>query len=118
MNESLLPDDKLPGWFTYPNNFITAVESGLLDVGQWQILTGDWLLVRLEGLKKRFPDRHLVPFARRLDSDDIACWEQDSPTEVRIVHDFAAPGWEERERYPSFDAWVRAAKSEGPDFDT
>ncbi len=116
MANDLIPEDRIPEWFSYPSEFITAVENGFLDLGPWQVLTGEWLLIRFEGLKKRFPDRQLVPFARRLDCDDVACWERDAPTEVRVIHDFAAPGWERCEGYPSFQAWLNAAQSEAPDF--
>jgi hypothetical protein len=92
MNDAFVPEEQLPSWFSYPKEFIGAVESGVCDVGPWQILSGTWLIVRLEGLKKRFPDRDLVPFARRLDSDDVACWERTLPGAVQIIHDFAASG--------------------------
>lgn len=112
MNIDLLSAEEIPPWFSYPKDFLCALQSGLRDVGAWQILDGKWLRVRHEGIKKRFPDRDLVPFARRLDCDDVACWDSKSSPSVEVVHDFSAPGWEERDSYPSFQAWLLAVQEE------
>ncbi|WP_256082111.1 hypothetical protein [Massilia sp. YIM B04103] len=117
MKTDLLNSDELPTWFTYPSDFVEQVQAGLGDIGPWQILKGQWLHVRHEGLKKRFPDRDLVPFARRLDDDDVACWDSRQPTHVFIVHDFSAPGWEERAEFSSFQAWMLAAQEDAKDYD-
>ncbi len=113
----LLDINDLPEWFTYPDDFLEKVRDGVIDIGPWQFLHGTWLQVRYAGIKKRFPDRSLIPFARRLDNDDIACRDQNQPTVICIVHDFCAPGWERREEFPSFHAWLLAAQEEAKDFD-
>jgi len=82
-----------------------------------QFLEGQWLRVRLEGLRKRYPDRDLMPFARRLDNDDVACWDQKKPASVYIVHEFSAPGWEGRGECTSFQSWYLAAQEEARDYD-
>lgn len=115
--DKLLRVSELPNWFTYPQDFLTQVNEGNLDIGPWQVLTGHWLRTRREGLDKRFPKRILIPFARRMDNDDIACWEEGASIAVRIVHDFAAPGWEEREEYASFGDWLVAARLDAEDYD-
>lgn len=117
MTKELLDATELPSWFAYPSDFLQEVQSGLLDIGPWQILLGKWLRVRHDGLKKRFPDRSLVPFARRLDNDDVACWDRDASGGVCVVHDFSAPGWERRAEYGSFAAWHQAARAEADDYD-
>lgn len=115
--EKLLSVTELPDWFTYPPDFLKEVAEGNLDIGPWQFLTGQWLRVRYEGLKKRFPERDLIPFARRLDNDDIACWEGGASDAVRVVHDFAAPGWEKRDEYSSFEEWHAVAKLDAENYD-
>ncbi|MEM8696557.1 MAG: hypothetical protein AAGE05_11095 [Pseudomonadota bacterium] len=119
MNDlKLIPDFDLPQWFEYPEAFLNYLSqyisnSGLLDLGpSWQILTGELLLLRDDGLKKNFPRWQLVPFARRVDSDDMACWENVSFPAVQVVHDYCSPKYARREIYPSFEAWVEAAQSE------
>jgi hypothetical protein len=88
-----------------------------IDVGPWQILEGDWLRVRHLGLETRFSQRDLVPFARRLDYDDVACWDGTAPHSVHVIHDFCAPGCEVRERFPSFLTWLFTAQEEAKDYD-
>jgi hypothetical protein len=111
----LLNAKELPTWFSYPEDFLELVRRGVVDIGPWQLLEGSWLRVRHDGLKKRFPARSLVPFARRVDCDDVACWDESRPQKVCVVHDFAAPGWEGREEYESFQAWYTAAQEEAGD---
>ncbi len=118
MINELLDEFEKPDWFKYPAEFLRALERNVVDIGPWQFLSGQWLSVRHEGLKRRFPNRKLVPFARRLDNDDIACWEQGKAASVHIVHDFSASGWEDRENYPSFEAWYIAAKDDAKDYDS
>jgi hypothetical protein len=113
----LLDIHELPGWFTYPDDFLETIRNGVFDIGPWQFLYGTWLRVRYDGLKKRFPDRNLMPFARRLDNDDVACWDQRKPKTICIVHDFSAPGWENREEFPSYNAWLLAAQEAAKDYD-
>jgi hypothetical protein len=117
MKPDLLSAEEIPSWFAYPTDFLSVVQSGLRDIGAWQVLDGKWLRIRHEGLKKRFPDRDLVPFARRLDCDDVACWDSKSSPSVEVVHDFSAPGWEERDSFPSFQAWLLAAQEEAKGYD-
>ncbi|WP_217426983.1 hypothetical protein [Pandoraea pneumonica] len=113
----LLTPEELPSWFSYPEDFLQAIDEGLYDIGPWQILNGERLRMRHNGLKSRYPVHDLVPFARRLDTDDVACWDVKAPGAVQIIHDFAGPGWEVRESYPSFLGWLAAAKEEAKDYD-
>ena len=84
----------------------------------WQLLFGEWVKVRADGLRKRYPNRRLVPFARRFTSDDVACWEGSDNESVVVVHDFASKGWEDRkERYSGFWEWYRAAMDEMIEFE-
>jgi hypothetical protein len=115
--DDLLNRSELPSWFIYPSEFLNVVNDGVVDIGPWQFLTGQWLRVRILGLRKRFPDRELVPFARRLDSDDVACWDGHSLGAVSVVHDFCAPGWEKRESFDSFAAWYQSAQTEAENYD-
>jgi hypothetical protein len=105
----ILTDKELPKWFYYPKQFIKIVDLGLINIEPWTILMDEQLHNRFIGLQKRYPGRSLIPFARREDNDDVACWEKDQGEMVVIVHDFATPGYEDRGRFDNFWDWFRVA---------
>lgn len=106
----LLESAVLPPGFEYPREFLRVVELGLTDLEPWLVIDGEQLRRRHQGLRERYPDRSLVPFARRQDNDDVACWDLDrSDRRVVIVHDFASPGWERRTEFADFNDWLRQA---------
>ena len=86
----LLNEKELPVGFYYPDDFKRIVSQGLLDFDPWIILQGDRLITRFNGIKNRYPSRELIPFARREDNDDVACWEVNKPGKVIIIHDFTS----------------------------
>lgn len=104
----MLSQEELPDGFVYPDEFLRAVDSGLVGLEPWWLLEADNLRSRVSGIRQRFPERRLVPFARREDNDDVACWDLDSGT-VRVIHDFTTPGRENRAEYSTFYEWMRAA---------
>lgn len=105
----LLPPELLPRGFTYPREFLRIVEQGIVDLSPWHLLGGDRARIRREGLQQRYPDKNLVPFARRQDNDDVACWEGQNTQQIVIIHDYASPGWENARKFPSFWDWFRVA---------
>ncbi|MGY3676572.1 hypothetical protein [Streptomyces sp. TE33382] len=104
----LLTSADLPEGFEYPAEFIRVVELRLTNLEPWWIFDGGLLRRRAVGLRERYPERRLVPFARREDTDDVACWDL-AQGDVAVIHDMASPGWEQRERFPDFNAWLRQA---------
>ncbi|HET6293163.1 MAG TPA: hypothetical protein VFG33_07310 [Kribbella sp.] len=104
-----IADQDLPAGFSYPASFLRVVELGLVDLEPWCILDGERLNERYRGLQERYQARELVPFARRQDNDDVACWDVSEGSKVLIIHDFADLGWELRQVLPSFYAWLRQA---------
>ena len=103
----LLEKNELPDWFEYPDEINILIEQNLLDFDPWIILTKDRLKSRFVGVQQRYPNRDLVPFARREDNDDIACWEKGK--EVVIIHDFASKGYEGGKDSTPFWNWLRQA---------
>lgn len=104
----LLSVDDLPEGFEYPPEFVRVVELGLTNIEPWWIIDGDRLRDRFVGLRERYRERSLVPFAVRQDNDDVACWDT-AAGNVAIVHDFASPGYEQRAELRGFYAWFRQA---------
>lgn len=112
----LLPIGDLPNGFTYPAEYIRTVELGLRNFEPWWIIDGRFLRDRFVGLKERYPELSLVPFAFREDNDDVACWDTVSRNVV-IIHDFASPGYERRAELVDFHAWLRLAVDDFIEFE-
>jgi hypothetical protein len=108
LNELLEIQNKFHG-FSYPKAYIKAIELNLVDLDIWYIMDDKQVLLRLDGLQKRYPKRKLVPFARRDDNDDIACFEIDGGGKVIIIHDYANEGWEQRKEFSDFWCWFESA---------
>ncbi|RPF22248.1 hypothetical protein [Myceligenerans xiligouense] len=116
MADLLRPAD-LPSGFTYLRQFVRVVELGIVDLEPWRILGGDRLARRAAGLRNRYRERVLVPFAERIDNDDIACWDLDRDGQVVVVHDFASPGWEHVAAFADFYDWLRQAVEDLIEYD-
>lgn len=112
-----LTEKELPKWFNYPQQFLRIVELGLVNLEPWTVLMDEPLRNRFKGLQERYPNRQLLPFARREDNDDVACWEQDRGELVVIVHDFASPGYENVAEYDGFWEWFREAVEDMIEYD-
>lgn len=105
----LLSDEDKPLGFVYPKELHKLIELGLVDFEVWYVLNQERARIRLEGLKERYPNRRLIPFAKRDDCDDIACFDMDNSNKVCIIHDFASSGYEQRESFNSLWEWLRFA---------
>jgi len=97
--------------FQYPASFLKAIDLNLVNF-LWYVMDGDQVVSRIEGLKRRYPARRLIPFARRDDNDDIACFEIGKGEKVEIIHDFASAGYEQRNEYDDFWKWLEVAVKE------
>ena len=92
-------------------------------IGNWWCLDDEGTAERgYDQLKERYPQRHVLPFARDIGSDDIACFvlsDPESNAPIVVIHDYAPPQIAVRERYDSFEEWVDAVRSraEGQDCD-
>ena len=95
--------------FEYPKSFEKIVELNLVDFDIWHLLDSDWAAELYQGLQTRYPDRKLIPFAKRSDCDDTACFEIGKGGTVQLIHDFASPGWEQRQEFPDCWAWLAQA---------
>lgn len=98
--------------YVYPAEFIKIVELNLVDFEMWYLMSNEQVDIRVKGLKVRYPSRNLIPFARRDDCDDIACFEIGKGNRVQIIHDFAGEGFEQRKEYKCFWDWFRDAIDE------
>ena len=118
MSAFFLPADDVPAGFSYPASFRLLVERGLLNWEPWELLDGAPLAARFDGVRRRYPSRSLVPFARRGDRDDVACWDLDrNPGVISIIEDFAPAGDEQTGLLESLGDWVRLALADMVEFE-
>lgn len=115
--ELRLDEVELPEWFEYPTSFKRIVRLELVDLEPWYIMNGARVEERMESLKTRYPTRDLIPFARRDDNDDLACWERGKGEMVVVIHDYSRPGEEEIRAFATFWDWFRSAIDEMIEFD-
>jgi hypothetical protein len=100
---------ELPSWFIYPGEFKRLIQLGIVDLAAWHMLDRPAAIKLMAGLATRFPNRSVVPFACKADTDDVACWDKSMPGKVVLIHDWASPGYEQRDVYEDFWSWFRDA---------
>lgn len=114
----LCAENKLPNGFAMPAAFVDFVESGTrIDLEPWWFLcdhpaSADFWL---DQLRKQYPERALVPFAKLQDTDDVACFDGadfSSCPGVLYIHAFASPGREMRGEAEDFSVWPMRAISD------
>jgi len=112
MLENILGLEKEISDFKFPPSYLKVIELNLVDYEYWYLMNEKQIKTRKEGLEKRFPNRKLIPFARRDNNDDIACFEIGHGEKVFIVHDFASEGYEHRQEFDTFWSWFISAIKE------
>jgi len=104
-----------PKNFEYSRSFISYVSNGFPDLEPWKLLSSSEIASILKGLKQRYPERIVVPFARRFDNDDRACFDASKSlveSKIIIIHDFSTPGWEKRGELESFENWLKLVEED------
>lgn len=115
---NLLNSEELPNSFRYPPEFLRTIARGLMYFQPWYVFEGEELRGRHGDLQLRYPDRCLVPFARREDNDDVACFDVDQGGAPVVIHDFTTPGWEQRLSLDNFYTWLRIALDDMIEWDS
>lgn len=99
-----------------PPAYHRVFELELTNVSPWRFLEDEEASGVYSGLRELYPDHILLPFARRDDNDDAACFVISSPTlpvdQVVVVHLFADEPDAFDAVYDSFWDWFRSAVDE------
>lgn len=111
-----LTESYLKFQFVYPQEFKRIVALGLINFQPWEVLVDERVYERYEGLKSRYPKRKLIPFAQRIDCDDVACWDLNNENKLVVIHDYASAGWELVAQYDTFWDWFRDAMEDMIEF--
>ncbi len=104
----LLTGSEKPAWFDYPPAYVRLVEQRQVDLTPWYLLDKPRMVKYAAELKTRYRVGRL-PFARRQDNDDVACFQEGRGGAVILIHDGAAPGTEVRKELEDVWAWFRFA---------
>ncbi|MBA4538752.1 hypothetical protein H1Z61_16870 [Bacillus aquiflavi] len=91
--------------YIYPESYKKLIELNLVDFDVWYLIESGQATRRYYDLKERYPNRNLIPFARRDDNDDIACFEVGKGSKVQLIHDFTSEGFEQKKEFNDFWEW-------------
>ena len=95
--------------FSYPEEYLRIETQNLLNLKPWIILDRKDAKDKFHGLQSRYPDKILMPFAIRIDSDDVACFEINIANKIVIIHDYSKSGWEQVSEFDNFWEWFKTA---------
>lgn len=95
--------------FEYPESYKKLIELGLVNFDIWFLMEKDQVSSIYNGMQKRYPNRKLIPFAKRADNDDTACFEIGKGNKIQLIHDFATEGFEQRGEFEDLWEWVESA---------
>ena len=103
----------LPSGFCYPRAFDHLLDREMVQLWNFHVLEAEDARERMTGMRRRYPARVFVPFAKDERSDDVACFEHGSgpgfvPHRVVLVDDYAPPGFEDCGSDPDLLAWLRS----------
>jgi hypothetical protein len=111
-----LPKEIILNAFDLPVGYQRVFELGLTNLDPWHFVEGQEFMRLYEGINKRYPNRLTLPFARRRDCDDVACFvvkgSDYAKNRVLIIHDFASTGAEVDAALDSFWDWFQLAVKE------
>lgn len=107
--------EDFPSWVNMPTQYFSLIKFDQVKFSPWFFFDRKELMIYCDGLKERYPNRALFPFAKYAYSDDIACLEKENPGKVIIIHDYASPGWEQRHIFDSFEDWFELVLSQRED---
>lgn len=110
----------MTGAESLPALYAHMIECGIIDLDPWALLRGDKQLRRAQHIEQVFPGWEVIPFARRTDNDDVACW---TGSKVVVIDDWDLI-WDENgprrlvaREYGSMEEWFLAAARDFIEFD-
>jgi hypothetical protein len=116
LQKNQLPMEIQHTQFDLPNAYYKVFDLGLTNLSPWRFLEAQECQDVFSVLRELYSGKVLLPFARRMDNDDVACLAVEAeayPTNsILIVHLFAAAGDEVDQIYETFWDWFRAAVDE------
>lgn len=113
--EDLPPEVQRLDW-RFPHGYYRIFDLGVTNIPPWHFVEKDEFSGIYGTLRELYPDHLLLPFARRVDNDDVACLVVNSDEypggNIVIVHMFASPDYAIDAVYDTFWDWFRTAVDE------
>lgn len=122
MKKYFFKNSDLPKDFKFPASYINYVmQPDVPDLAPWKFLCESQKMSdgKLMALRRLYPSRILIPFAYRIDSDDLVCFDGKEYSEeplVYYIHLYATLGWEDRGSVPNFNEWLKQALQEAQEY--
>lgn len=107
-----LPNEIYSHGFDWPHAYRRLFERGLTGLDPWYFLEGEELIAAYNEANKRHPERQTVPFARRHDNGDLACFTVlvgIVEERVLLVQEMGETGTEVSLEFPTLWDWLRLA---------
>lgn len=95
--------------YEYPESYKKLIDLGLVNFDIWFLMKKEQASSIYNGMQERYPKRKLIPFAKRADNDDTACFEIVKGSKVQLIHDFTTEGFEQRGEFDDLWEWVESA---------
>jgi len=96
-----------------PLTFSQLLATGEQEFGGWFLLSKHSAIANKTALERLYPSHEILPFARRCDSDDVACLVLNDPQHPRgtvlLIHEGAMPGSEVEKVITSLSKWFEQA---------
>ena len=117
LTNKILPDVLKTFNATLPDGYGRVIQRDMNHIDPWRFIeTSEEVNDLFETMTELYPDAVYLPFARRMDNDDIACVviknTDYAPNSIVRVHLFASEGYEVDEHFTDFWAWFRTAVNE------
>lgn len=95
--------------FKYPDELERLISLKLINFDLWYLMTREQSTVIQEQLKRQCSSTELIPFARRGDNEDIACFEVRNNKRVVVLKNCEYLGYRPRQEFGSIWDWFRDA---------
>jgi len=93
-----------------------TAEDAMSSIAPWEMLDEGQIAIQTARLQNRLPGRTLIPIARRLDTDAVACFDKGpdgTGKSVLVVTGLDDPSFPAEVHYPGFSAWLDTALADG-----
>lgn len=116
ISNSALSQIAKEGKFEFPIGYLRVFELGLTNLEPWYFLDDKEYQLIEKGINTRYLERYVIPFARRKDCDDVACFlvkpQSHNQENVLLIHNYASPGNEIDKVCTNFWNWFKLAVDE------